>query len=196
MAWALFGPQVEREMGRTEEVAQRSAQAAEVLDALMARSWVLLYSAQRVLVDDGPVSTAVVAFRPQRLVGAAVRIHPRICRLMELDFDGDQIEVFLPLTEEAQAEAETVLAVAGHIRRDADIWRYVADNYHGTIWGLAQLCRTEEGRAEVEWLDRSGRGCQPAVCQARPQPLASSGAATRGFAASAGGTRPVDAARL
>ena len=152
MAWALFGPQVEREIGRAEEVAQRSARAAEVLDAIMDRSWVLLYSAQRVLVDDGPASTAVVAFRPQRLAGAAVRVHPRVCRLMELDFDGDQIEVFLPLTEEAQAEAETALSVAGHIQRDADIWRYVADNYHGMIWGLAQLCRTEEGRAEVERL--------------------------------------------
>ena len=152
MAWALFGPQVEREIGRAEEVAQRSPRAAEVLDAIMERSWVLLYSAQRVLVDDGPVSTAVMAFRPQRLAGAAVRVHPRVCRLMELDFDGDQIEVFLPLTEEAQAEAETALSVAGHIQRDADIWRYVTDNYHGTIWGLAQLCRTEEGRAEVERL--------------------------------------------
>ena len=152
MAWNLFGPQVEREMGLAEEVAQRSTQAAEVLDALMERSWVLLYSAQRVLVDDGPASTAVVAFRPQRLAGAAVRVHPRVCRLMELDFDGDQIEVFLPLTEEAQAEAGTALSVAGHIQRDADVWRYVTDNYHGTIWGLAQLCRTEEGRAEVERL--------------------------------------------
>ena len=37
MAWALFGPQVEREIGRVEEVAQRSAQAAEVLDAIMER---------------------------------------------------------------------------------------------------------------------------------------------------------------
>ena len=148
MAWALFGPQVEREIGRAEE----ATRAAEVLDAIMERSWVLLYSAQRVLVDDGPASTAMVAFRPRRLAGAAVRVHPRVCRLMELDFDGDQIEVFLPLTEEAQAEAETALSVAGHIRRDADIWRYVADNYHGMIWGLAQLCRTEEGRAEVERL--------------------------------------------
>ena len=152
MAWDLFGPQVEREMGHAEAVAQRSAQAAEVLDAIMGRSWVLLYSAQRVLVEDGPASTAVMAFRPQRLAGAAVRVHPCVCRLMELDFDGDQIEVFLPLTEEAQAEAETALSVAGHIQRDADIWRYVADNYHGMTWGLAQLCRTEEGRAEVEEL--------------------------------------------
>ena len=43
----------------------------------MGRSWVLLYSAQRVLVDDGPASTAVVAFRPQRLAGAAVRVSIR-----------------------------------------------------------------------------------------------------------------------
>ena len=156
MAWALFGPQVEREIGHAEEVAQRSAQAAEVLDAIMEHSWVLLYSAQQVLVDDGPASTAVVAFRPRRLAGAAVRVHPRICRLMERDFDGDKIEVFLPLTEEAQAEAETALSVAGHIQRDADVWRYVTDNYHGMIWGLAQLCRTEEGRAEVEELTGVG----------------------------------------
>ena len=152
MAWALFGPQVERELGRADEVVRRSARATEALDAIMARSWVLLYSAQRMLVDEGPMSTAVVAFRPQRLAGAAVRVHPRVCRLMELDFDGDYIEVFLPLTEEAQAEAETVLSVAGHIQRDADVWRCVADNYHGMTWGLARLCRTEEGRAEVEGL--------------------------------------------
>lgn len=149
MAWALFGPQVERELGS----ARRSARAAAVLDAIMARSWVLLYSAQRVLVEEGQVPpTAVVAFRPQRLAGAAVRVHPRVCRLMELDFDGDHIEVFLPLTEEAQAEAGAALSVAGHIQRDADVWHYVADNYHGMSWGLARLCRTEEGRAEVEGL--------------------------------------------
>ena len=42
--------------------------------------------------------------------------------------------------------------MAGHIQRDADVWRYVADNYHGMSWGLARLCRTKEGRAEVEEL--------------------------------------------
>ena len=158
MAWALFGPQVERETGDAKGVEKRSPQAAKVLDAVMARSWVLLYSAQRVLVDEGhgPVfnvpPTAMVAFRPRRLEGAAVRVHPRLCRLMELDFDGDHIEVFLPLTEEAQAEAGRLLSVAGHIGRDAEVWRYVCDNYHGMIWGLARLCRTEQGRADVEAL--------------------------------------------
>ena len=196
MAWALFGPQVEREIGRADEVVRRSARATEALDATMARKWVLLYSAQRVLVDEGPMSTAVVAFRPQRLAGAAVRVHPRVCRLMELDFDGDSIEVFLPLTEEAQAEAETALSVAGHIQRDADVWRYVADNYHGMTWGLARLWSHGGRPCRSGGADRNGGGWQPAVHQARSQPLARSGATAQGFGASAGCTRPADAARL
>ncbi|NKB72004.1 MAG: hypothetical protein GKR89_33420 [Candidatus Latescibacteria bacterium] len=158
MAWSLFGPQVEREMGQAKGVEERSGAAAQALDTIMARSWVVLYSAQRVLVDEGhgPVfnipPTAMVAFKPQRLQGAAIRIHPRLCRLMELDFDGDHIEVFLPLTQEAQREAGQTLSVAGHVQRDQEAWRNICDNYHGLVWGLAKLCRTGEGRAQVEAL--------------------------------------------
>ena len=47
LAWTLFGPLVEREIGSTDEVAVRSERAAEVLDAIMERSWVLLNRAHR-----------------------------------------------------------------------------------------------------------------------------------------------------
>ncbi|RIK37810.1 MAG: hypothetical protein DCC55_23075, partial [Chloroflexi bacterium] len=42
MAWALFGPLVTHELGDAEAVRQRTPQANEQLDALMARAWVIV----------------------------------------------------------------------------------------------------------------------------------------------------------
>jgi len=154
MAWALFGPQVVRETGDEEAVEKRSATALTALDAIMERSWIVLYSAQEVLDDAGHAIyhaplTALLAFHPVRRPEPAIFIHPRVCYLMEIDFDGDQATVLLPLTGEAQQEAGEKLSIAGHVRRNPDIFKYVTENFHGMLWGLARLNATKEGRDEI-----------------------------------------------
>ena len=48
----------------------------------------------------------IQAFYPVLIEGKAIRIHPMICKAYNADFDGDQMAVFLPISDEAQREAK------------------------------------------------------------------------------------------
>ena len=115
MAWTLFGPQVTKELGDTEEVRGKSQRATDLLDELMARSWVIVHRAPSF------TPTAFVAFHPVRQLDRAIRVHPFVCELMNADFDGDQAAVFLPITAEGQREAGEQLSIAGHLKRDPNV---------------------------------------------------------------------------
>lgn len=143
MAWTLFGPQLTRELGDANAVAQRTPTATQQLDALMARSWVIL--------NHAPTFTAtnLLAFHPVREPSKVIRLPPLACRVFDADFDGDQAAVFLPLTAAGQAEAGRVLSLAGHIGRDPELLQALAPT-HEAMWGLAQLSRQAQGRAEIE----------------------------------------------
>jgi RNA polymerase Rpb2, domain 6/RNA polymerase Rpb1, domain 2/RNA polymerase Rpb2, domain 3 len=142
MAWTLFGPLVARETGDKDGVASRSECAARALDAVMARSWVLLERAPTLL------PTSFLAFHPVRCPGSVVRVNVLFCRPMNADFDGDQAAVFLPLTELAQREAGELLSMAGHLRRDAGLLPSFVPN-NAPVWGLAALSLTQEGRDAI-----------------------------------------------
>ena len=142
MAWALFGPQVAKEVGNTKEVQGKSQRAIYLLDDLMARSWVIVHRAPAF------TPTALVAFHPVRQPDRAIRVHPFVCELMNADFDGDQAAIFLPITAEGEREAGEQLSIAGHLKRDPNICSALAPG-HDAIWGLASLSLTPEGRDEL-----------------------------------------------
>ena len=47
----------------------------------------------------------IQAFEPKLISGKAIRLHPLVCTAFNADFDGDQMAVHVPLSEEAKAEA-------------------------------------------------------------------------------------------
>ncbi|MHB0935988.1 MAG: hypothetical protein ACYC6A_06315 [Armatimonadota bacterium] len=145
MAWTLFGPLVQRELGSAEEVAARSERATQVLDDIMARSWVLLNRAPTY------IPTALIAFHPVRIPNRVIRLHPLACPPTNADYDGDQAAVFLPLTEEGQREAAEVFSVTGHLRRDPSLIRWFTP-YREMTWGIALLSLTPAGRDELREL--------------------------------------------
>jgi len=51
----------------------------------------------------------IQAFEPILVEGNAIKIHPLVCAGFNADFDGDQMAVHLPLSLEAQVEANTLL---------------------------------------------------------------------------------------
>lgn len=51
----------------------------------------------------------IQAFKPKLVEGRAIRLHPLVCAAFNADFDGDQMAVHLPLSEEARAEAEVLM---------------------------------------------------------------------------------------
>jgi DNA-directed RNA polymerase subunit beta' len=57
----------------------------------------------------------IQAFEPVLVEGNAIRIHPLVCKGFNVDFDGDQMAVHLPLSIEAQAEAMTLMMSTSNI---------------------------------------------------------------------------------
>jgi hypothetical protein len=148
IAWTLFAPLVIRELRDEKAVHSRSGRAAQVLDQVMARSWVI--------VNRAPTfsPTALIAFHPVRDPDSVIRLHPLVCRMLNADFDGDQVALILPITEAAQREAGERLSVAGHVARDPgllDLLLPPAD----ALWGLADLSLTEDGRHEIARLAKA-----------------------------------------
>jgi len=57
----------------------------------------------------------IQAFEPQLVEGKAIQIHPLVCAAFNADFDGDQMAVHIPLSVEAQVEAQTLMLSTNNI---------------------------------------------------------------------------------
>lgn len=66
---------------------------------------------RKVLLNRAPTlhRLGVQAFQPLLIEDLAIRIPPLVCSAFNADFDGDQMAVHLPLTEEAQKEAREIM---------------------------------------------------------------------------------------
>ncbi|MGL4951687.1 MAG: DNA-directed RNA polymerase subunit beta' [Mycoplasma sp.] len=57
----------------------------------------------------------IQAFEPKMIEGKAIRLHPLVTTAFNADFDGDQMAVHVPLSEEAVSEARSILLASWHI---------------------------------------------------------------------------------
>ena len=64
-----------------------------------------------VLLNRAPTlhRLGIQAFEPKLIEGRSIRLHPLVCAAFNADFDGDQMAVHVPLSEEAQAEARILM---------------------------------------------------------------------------------------
>lgn len=130
MAWAFFGDRVADQVG-DEAVANRSDEAKTVLDQVMSESWVIAYRAPATI---GPTSS--LAFHPVRCDDRAIHLSPMACALMNADFDGDQVAIFCPRSENAQIEASEKLSISAHLKRDSDLIEVLTPPIE-VMWGIA-----------------------------------------------------------
>ncbi len=65
-----------------------------------------------VLLNRAPTlhRLGIQAFNPILIEGNALQVHPLVCQAFNADFDGDQMAVYVPLSEEAQWEAKELMA--------------------------------------------------------------------------------------
>ncbi len=113
MALELFKPFVihkiiERELAYNIRGASRLIEEApdevwEILEEVIEGKYVLLNRAPTLH------RLGVQAFRPRLIEGQAIQIHPMVCAAFNADFDGDQMAVHLPLSENAQKEAREIM---------------------------------------------------------------------------------------
>ena len=75
-----------------------------------------------VLLNRAPTlhRLGIQAFEPVLVGGKAIRLHPLVCPAFNADFDGDQMAVHIPLSEEAQAEARMLMLGSNNILKPSD----------------------------------------------------------------------------
>jgi hypothetical protein len=143
VAWQLFGP-LAAGVGE-DELASRTERAALALDQAMARSWVVVNRAPSV------AGHSFLAFRPVRVPGPAVRLASLGCNLLDADFDGDQVALFVPVSEAGQHEAGEKLTIAAHLRRNPELIMEPRPRMDALL-GLARLSLEDAGRGEIDQL--------------------------------------------
>ncbi len=62
----------------------------------------------------------IQAFEPVLVEGKAIKIHPLVCTAYNADFDGDQMAVHVPLSQEAQIEASVLMLAANNVLSPAN----------------------------------------------------------------------------
>ena len=75
-----------------------------------------------VLLNRAPTlhRLGIQAFEPKLVEGKAIRLHPLACTAFNADFDGDQMAVHVPLSEEAQAESRLLMLASKNILAPKD----------------------------------------------------------------------------
>jgi len=76
---------------------------------------------KKVLLNRAPTlhRLGIQAFKPILIEDLCIRIPPMVCSAFNADFDGDQMAVHLPLTEEAQKEVSELMLASGNILKPA-----------------------------------------------------------------------------
>ena len=76
---------------------------------------------RRVMLNRAPTlhRLGIQAFKPLLVEGKAIQLHPLVCPAFNADFDGDQMAVHVPLTEDAKWEAEHLMAAETNILKPA-----------------------------------------------------------------------------
>ncbi|MBU2265132.1 DNA-directed RNA polymerase subunit beta', partial [Patescibacteria group bacterium] len=101
---------------------------------------------KHILLNRAPTlhRLGIQAFQPVLIEGSAIQIHPLVCRAFNADFDGDQMAVHLPLTNEAQNEAAKIMLSANNLLKPAT-GEPIAIPTQDMILGCYWMSRITEG---------------------------------------------------
>ena len=124
MAIELFKPFVMKELV-SRGISQNIKNAKKLVERLDEQVWDVLEE----VIKDHPVMLnraptlhrlGIQAFEPVLVEGKAIKLHPLVCTAFNADFDGDQMAVHLPLSQEAQAECRFLLLSPNNLLKPSD----------------------------------------------------------------------------
>lgn len=113
MALELFKPYVISKL-ISEGYVYNVKNASKMIDDGASEVWDILEKIIKesyVLLNRAPTlhRLGIQAFKPVLIEGKAIQIHPLVCQAFNADFDGDQMAVHIPLSEQAQWEAKNIM---------------------------------------------------------------------------------------
>jgi DNA-directed RNA polymerase subunit beta' len=119
MALELFKPFIYSKLEKEGLVTTIKA-AKEMVEQQRPEVWDFLEDVIRehpVLLNRAPTlhRLGIQAFEPILVEGKAIKIHPLVCTAFNADFDGDQMAVHVPLSPEAQIEANVLMLSSNNI---------------------------------------------------------------------------------
>ncbi|MGX7107365.1 DNA-directed RNA polymerase subunit beta' [Hutsoniella sourekii] len=149
MAIELFKPFVMKELVE-REIAGNIKMAKKMIETQDDQIWPVIEEVIKehpVLLNRAPTlhRLGIQAFEPVLVEGKAIRLHPLVCEAYNADFDGDQMAVHVPLSEEAQAEARLLMLAAQHILNPKD-GKPVVTPSQDMVLGNYYLTLEEAGR--------------------------------------------------
>jgi DNA-directed RNA polymerase subunit beta' len=124
MALELFRPFIIQKL-LASELAFNIRGANKLIDEGISEVWAILEQIiedKHVLLNRAPTlhRLGIQAFRPILIEGNAIQVHPLVCTAFNADFDGDQMAVHVPLSEEAQLEAREIMSSAKNVLKPGD----------------------------------------------------------------------------
>ncbi|KKS43502.1 DNA-directed RNA polymerase subunit beta' [Candidatus Kuenenbacteria bacterium RIFCSPLOWO2_12_FULL_42_13] len=123
MALELFKPFIIAELIK-KEYAHNVRSANRFIESDRDEVWDILEKITKdahVLLNRAPTlhRLGIQAFKPLLIEGKAIQLHPLVCPPFNADFDGDQMAVHVPLTEEAKQEAKEIILSSKNILKPA-----------------------------------------------------------------------------
>jgi len=123
MALELFKPFVINKLVE-RGLAHNVRGAGRLIEEEIDEVWAILEEVTKnryVLLNRAPTlhRLGIQAFNPVLVEGKAIRVHPLVCRAFNADFDGDQMAVHLPLSNEAQNEAKNIMLSSVNLLKPA-----------------------------------------------------------------------------
>ncbi|MBI2023190.1 DNA-directed RNA polymerase subunit beta' [Candidatus Giovannonibacteria bacterium] len=148
MALELFRPFVIHKL-MARELAHTIKGAGRLIDDLIPEVWECLEEViqhKYVLLNRAPTlhRLGIQAFQPILIEGNAIQLHPLVCSAFNADFDGDQMAVHVPLTEEAQGEARDIIASVKNLLKPGS-GTPVVTHTQDMVMGISYLTRVHEG---------------------------------------------------
>ena len=110
----------------------------DILEEVTAKNYVLLNRAPTLH------RLGIQAFQPVLIEGSAIQLHPLVCAAFNADFDGDQMAVHLPLSFEAQYEAEQLMLSARNLLKPAT-GRPIVNPTKDMVLGIYWLTQMKSG---------------------------------------------------
>ncbi len=124
MALELFKPFVMKDLVENG-IANNIKSARKMVERTKTEVWdslEMVIKGHPVLLNRAPTlhRLGIQAFEPVLVEGRALKLHPLVCTAYNADFDGDQMAVHVPLSEEAQREARRLMLASQNLLKPSD----------------------------------------------------------------------------
>ncbi len=156
MALELFKPFVISQLLK-REFAYNIKGASKLIEDGIPEVWAILEEViadRYVLLNRAPTlhRLGIQAFKPILIEGDAIQLHPLVCSAFNADFDGDQMAVHVPLSDEAQLEAKEIMAADKNILKpgsgDPTVSAKMLDIILGCYWMTKEITG-EKGEGKI-----------------------------------------------